>query len=226
MDKTKTYLVLNYSPSPIGIRTRNDSFVIEGGNSEEPTSMPFTLDEIVQINSGSRVFTSGLLRFEKEYEKDIYEELRIHDWQNIMTDEEIEEIIKNPTVEGLQKILDIKIEIYFERVYGVFMGLLNAGYPISQKVQNIMKARRYEFSRNIKTTKISITPKDTQNDDIEKNVDEIRAQNEELKKQLAEIQAMMAQMNKSANEKATTSTVDYKEKVVKKVGRPSKNTTK
>ena len=90
MDKTKTYLVLNYSTSPVGIRTRNDSFVIEGGNSDEPTSMPFTLDEIIQINSGSRVFTSGLLRFEKEYEKDIYEELRIRDWQNIMTDEEIE----------------------------------------------------------------------------------------------------------------------------------------
>lgn len=227
MDKTKTYLVLNYSTSPVGIRTRNDSFVIEGGNSDEPTSMPFTLDEIIQINSGSRVFTSGLLRFEKEYEKDIYEELRIRDWQNIMTDEEIEKIIKEPTIEGLQKILDIKVEIYFERVYGVFIGLLNAGYPISQKVQNIMKARRHEFSRNIKTTKIQITPKDTQNDEIEKDVDKIKAQNEELKKQLAEIQTMMAQMYKNTNDKKLTTNMENSEdKVVKKTGRQSKSTTK
>lgn len=223
MDRNKTYLVMNYSRSPVGVRTRNDSFIIEGGNCEEPSSLPFTIDEIVQINNGSDVFSSGLLRFEKEYEAEIYEELRIRNWKDIMTDNEIENIIKNPTIEGLQKIISIKSEFYFERIYGIYIGLLNAGFPLSQKIQNALRARRYEFAHNKLTSQIQIVPKEEQNNEVHEEVNELKSQNESMAKQLAEMQKMM---EKLSADKAVEKDDKVKETNIaataKKPGRPRK----
>lgn len=225
MNKDKTYLVFNYSKSPVGVRTRNDSYIIEGGNSESPASMPFTIDEIVQINNGSEVFKSGLLRFEKEYEAEIYEELRIRDWQDIMTDDDIETILKNPSVENLKKIIAIKSEFYFERIYGVYMGLFNAGFPISQNVQNILRGRRYEFAHNRLTSQIPLEKPTNENVKVRDEVDELKTQNENMAKQLAEMKAMMDKMSANKTENVNPmKEVETTSLPTKKPGRPKKTT--
>ena len=226
MDRNKTYLVLNYSKSAVGLSTRNDSYIIDGGNSETPASLPFTIDEIVQINNGSDVFTSGMLRFEKEYEAEIYEELRIRNWREIMTDDEIEEIIKNPTAEKLETFIGIKNEYYFERIYGIFIGLLNEGFPISQKVQNVLRARRFEFAHNKLTSQIQIIPKENKDNEVQEDVDKLKSQNADMAKQLAEMKAMMEKLS----DKKTTDTIKTENKPtestkpVRKAGRPKKIT--
>lgn len=229
MDKTKQYLVLNYSTSPIGIATRNENYVIEGGSDLEPTSLPFTLDELFQINANSNVFKTGALRFEKEYEKEIYEELRIRNWEDILTNEQIEKIITKPTIESLQKVIDITTEMYFERIYGIYMGLRNLGVPISENVRYIMTKRRKEFAKNKRTTSIELTSKNISNDMMAEDVDSLKEQNEKLSKQLEEMQKKMEDFMKASqttenaisngNEKLKTMAVN---EIKKTVGRPKK----
>ena len=229
MDKTKQYLVLNYSTSPIGIATRNENYVIEGGSDLEPTSLPFTLDELFQINANSNVFKTGALRFEKEYEKEIYEELRIRNWEDILTNEQIEKIITKPTIESLQKVIDITTEMYFERIYGIYMGLRNLGVPISENVRYIMTKRRKEFAKNKRTTSIELTSKNISNDMMAEDVDSLKEQNEKLSKQLEEMQKKMEDFMKAnqatenaisnGNEEPKTMAVN---EIKKTVGRPKK----
>lgn len=228
MDKNKTYLVLNHGTSRVGFSTRTESYIIEGGSNHEPSSMPFTIDELHQINSNSQVFKSGLLRFEKEFEKDLYEELRIKNWKDILTNEEIEEIIMNPTMESLKRIVDIQTEIYFERIYGVYMGLKNEGYPISQNVQIIMKKRRKEFAKNKRKSQIILTPKDANINNLGKDeVDNLKIQNAELLEKIEKLQKMVEKQLAFGSSKPVVNKQENETVVVKStknpVGRPKKS---
>ena len=198
IDRTRNYLVLNYNSSPVVIKTRYESMVIPGGSRTAPSSLPLSVDEILQVNNEAPFFKCGLLFFEPEFQEDLYEECRIKNWRAILTDEQIEDIILHPTIEGLQKILSIETEIYFERCYGVYIGLMNANFPIPNNVSKIMKIRRTEFRHRKTKTEIELTPKDVatpvaaeefektkaQVDKLLNLVAEMKKQNEELAKAL------------------------------------------
>lgn len=217
MDKNKTYLVLNYCSSPVAVETRTDSYLINGGSTEEPSSMPFSLDEIFQINSNSPVFKTGILRFEKEYEKDIYEEIRIKNWQNIMTDEEIENIILHPTIKSLQKIIDVQSDMYFERIYGIYIGLVNSDFPIRENVKTVMSARRKEFKNNQRISRIVLSKKDESNEGKEI---------ERLNKEIESLKALISQNNITQTDTVNNNTDTTKSEVKQvKRGRPKKNTS-
>lgn len=203
MDRNKTYLVLNYCSSPVAVSTRTDSFLIDGGKTEEPASMPLSLDEIYQINSHSPIFKVGLLRFEKEYEEELYRELRIRNWQDILTDKEIENIILHPTVDSLQKIIDIQLDMYFERIYGIYIGLVNANYPVRENVKTVMSARRKEFRNNQKTSRI-ILSKESKKDNEEMD---------KLKQEIKTLKALINQNNSIGNSTNDEETVNKQETV-------------
>lgn len=189
ISKTKNYLVLNYGHSPVGISTRHENYLIPGAEGDTPASLPLTIDEIQVVNSNSPVFKVGMLRFEEKDEKDIYEELRIPNWQDILTDKDIEDILLNPTAETLQKLVSIDSEPYYERIRGVYMGLKGSGAAISLNVSNAIEARRDELLRHKRTTDILVTanPDGQSKAASSEEVDD-------LKRQLAEMQAMMAKM--------------------------------
>ena len=65
LDKTHTYLVLNYNPSPVGVTTRHSNFIVAGGSTFAPASYPLTFDEILYLHSSTKVFKIGLLFFWK-----------------------------------------------------------------------------------------------------------------------------------------------------------------
>lgn len=189
ISKMKNYLVLNYGHSPIGVSTRHENYLIPGADGDVPASLPLTIDEIQVINSNSPVFKVGMLRFEEKDEKDIYEELRILNWQDILTDRAIEDILLNPDAESLQKLVSIESEPYYERIRGVYMGLKSAGAAISLNVSNAIEARREELLRHKHTTDIRVTanPNGQSKAASSEEVDD-------LKRQLAEMQEMMAKM--------------------------------
>lgn len=189
ISKTKNYLVLNYGHSPIGISTRHENYLIPGAEGDVPASLPLTIDEIQVVNSNSPVFKVGMLRFEGKDEKDIYEELRILNWQDILTDQAIEDILLNPDAESLQRLVSIESEPYYERIRGVYMGLKSAGAAISLNVSNAIEARREELLRHKRTTDIRVTanPDGQSKAASSEEVDD-------LKRQLAEMQTMMAKM--------------------------------
>lgn len=194
LSKTRNYLLLNYCQSPVAVNTRYDSFLIPGGTEDDPGSMPFTIDEMSVINNKTKAIRIGLLWPENDFKEEIYEELRIPNWRSIMTDSEIRDIILNPTIDGMQKIIDIDNDAYFERIRGIYIGLRNAGHDISNKVVNIMEARRQEFSKNQRNSRIVLTPHEREAA-FDNRSDEIKA----MKEQMAAMQEMLNRFMSQAN---------------------------
>lgn len=197
IDKNKTYLVLNKNSSPIVVDTRYDGYVIPAGTEEEPSSLPFSADEISQINSKAPVFKVGLLWFEPEFQKELYEEVcHIRDWQDILSDADIEDAIIHPTIEKLNRILAIQNPMYFERCYGIYMGLRNANCALQRNVITVMNMRYKEmrhkkFDTGIKLTKSMITEPD--HSDLEET-------KRQLKQAQAERDAALLQTKENSRE--------------------------
>ena len=159
----QTYRVLNYCSSPISVSTKNESVLINGGSESDPGVWNFTIDEIRQINNTSKVFKVGHLWFDEDVAEDMYKELKIFDYENILTDAQIEDMLCNPTDETIATLLEIKEKAYYDRIYGIFIGLRNAGYPISMVLDSILRERYKELMFGRTTTQIPYkTPKETE----------------------------------------------------------------
>lgn len=217
METTQTYLVLNKCGSPVCVNTRYDSFIIPGGTPEEPGSLPFSLEEILQINSNAPVFKYGVLWFEEEYQKDLYEACRIRDWQSIKSDSDFEEYILHPTADRMREIISIENDFYFERCYGVYIGLKNANYALSVNVDNIMRARRKEIRNKKLKSGIEIVNEIQSPTDIEadKKLAEAEEKNKEMEKQLEEMKKMLQTlMNKDSGDNISVSNISEVETAV------------
>lgn len=205
IDKNKTYLVLNKNSSPIVVDTRYDGYVIPAGSEDEPSSLPFSADEISQINSKAPVFKVGLLWFEPEFQKELYEEVcHIRDWQDILSDADIEDAIVHPTIEKLNRILAIQNPMYFERCYGIYMGLRNANCALQRNVITVMNLRYKEmrhkkFDTGIKLTKSMINEPDNCNFEetkrqlkqMQEERDAALLQTQENSREIAELKQMI-----------------------------------
>lgn len=175
LDRSRLYMVVNHSGSPCCVHTRTASYVVSGvGRDGIPVQQPFTIDEIAEMNSNSVVFKSGLLRFEPEFESEIYEYLRIHNWKDILTDEQIEDTLISGEMEGLQKILNVKEPMYFERVRGIYEGLRGIRANINYKSEELMRGRIAEVSKGIYNTKIVLKPVSSNEDIINEMAEKIK----------------------------------------------------
>ena len=184
----KVINVLNYCSSIVTVKTRNDNFEIPPSDGENPTILPLSFDEIEYINSNSNAFKDGLLRFPENLEKEIYEELRVVDWENILSVKEMRKIILEPSIDGLQKIIAIKKSSAFEMVRGVFLQLKNAGNDVSTRVENVITARYKELLNGVIKSGIQIRPKDVASPDSE----EVKG----LKEEMAKMQTTIDEMKK------------------------------
>lgn len=194
-----SYLVLNYNTSPVSIRTRHSSELIPAGDDKSPSSVPLSLDDIVYANNSGNAFKCGLLRFEPEYEEEIYNELRIANWKDILTNKELYDIILDPDMDGLQRLIDISDPMYFDRVYGAFVGLKNDGATISTKVDEIMRIRRNELKEHKKISAIHLTKKSVSDEDPRDA-------------KIAQMEAQMEAMQKLLEQLSSASTADVKPK--------------
>ena len=223
----KTINVLNYNSSTVVISTKHDSYAIEPAiDSDNPTILPLTLDEILYANANSMAFKSGILRFPEDIEKEMYEDyLRIPNWESLLTIKQIENIILHPTMEGLTKLVSVKDSGIFDRIRGVFIRLKNTtNDDISLRVEKIIEARGNELRNGIRNTQIVIKARDAVSTVSTDEVDGLKKQNEDLQNQLNEMQAMMAEFLAS-QKKVNEDTVESEKTVVKmKPGRPAKTT--
>lgn len=212
ISKTQNYLVLNYSASPVGVSTKYDSFLVDGGSEESPGSLPLSFDEIAVINSKSVVFKIGILRFEPAVEAELYEALAIPHWQDILKQSQIEDILLHPNMEDMQRLLDIDNEAYFERVRGAMVSLKNRGADVANNTVRLIEARRTEFAQRKRKTALRLTPtaeKQTQAQHTQEEFDS-------MKNELAELKAMMAQMMKASEVKESKSAAKEETKTAPK----------
>lgn len=186
IDRAQLYMVSNESKSPVCVTTKMGGLIIPGASDDAPALMPMSVEDIIYINSTSNAFKIGLLFFEEdEYRAELYQIIKLHNWQDIMHNEDIADIILNPTIEKLQKVLDIKNQQYFERIRGIYTSLTNRGYDVSKKVTDVIKGRYKEFMRQIYTSRIELVPKEEANVKVASEIDI-------LKEQIAELQKLIA----------------------------------
>ena len=209
--------VLNYNESNICIPTNISTHILPPAVDGVPSVDYLSFAEINYVNGISDCFRTGLVQFEDKDKEEIYSALHFSDWKNIITNAEIKDILLNPTIEGLQKIIGVTNKSVFDRIRTIFVGLKeNPDNDISNRVIKIIETRENEFKRGIYKSQIILKPKDASEKAISKDeIDAIKEQNAMLMNQLAEMQKMLASMQKeNTDEKPVAETA-------KKVGRPS-----
>ena len=203
--------VYNYNESNICIPTNISTHILPPAVDGVPSVDYLSFAEINYINGISDCFRTGLVRFDDNDKEEIYSALGFADWKNILTNDEIKDILLNPTIEGLQRIIDVTNTSIFDRIRTIFVSLKeNTDNDISNRVIKIMETRELEFKRGIYKTQIVLKPKDVSEKPVSNDeINAIKEQNAMLMEQLAEMQKMIASL-KNDNTETT-----------KKVGRSS-----
>lgn len=225
--KDSIITILNYNQFTVCIPTQTRTYTLDPCTSNSPTMIKIPFTDCEYVNGQSNAFRNGLLFPQLENPKEFYEALRIYDWENILTNEKIEDLLINPTIEGLQIILNIREDSLFERVRMVLVGLKTSNnFNLSTKVVELVEKRHDELKHNIFTTQYVLQASHIKNDAVieSESTKQLKQQNENLQKQMKDMQEMMAKMlemqNKS-NETVNDIESDCETPVVKKsAGRP------
>lgn len=218
--------VLNYNENKVSVMVSpTESFTFEPSiDGEIPSVIPMTFEQIRYANNYN-TFRGGFLFFEESREKEIYEELGINNWEGILNNKEIREILLNPSFEGLKKIVDIKDSAVFERVRAAFHKLKSEGTnDVSVRVQQIINTRYKELQNKKVNTSIVLEKKDIVQSVPNKEVESLKAENKAMQEQLANMQAMMEKL--LAQQPVKTETNELKKETTtpkKSPGRPKKN---
>lgn len=216
--------VLNYNENDIFSDTMRDHYKFSASRDGiTPSVTPIPLNELLYISSNTEAISSGWLMFDDDVKEEIYKELRIYNWENILSNKDIEDIIMNPTIEGLQKIIDIDNPSYFDRVRVALFKLIEDGKPVTEKVNRIIDQRYDEIQKRQRRSSIILTKKDeTVPTATAEEVKALSEQNANLQEQLNAMKAMMEQMMAAQTQKTETKT-EQKNNAPKKPGRPPKN---
>lgn len=220
---TQNINVLNYNENEVFVDSSKEHYKFNASrDGKTPSIISMPLSELQNICSNTDIIVTGWLTFDNDVKEEIFKELRVPDWENILTNEDIEEILVHPTLEGLQKIIDIQNQTYFDRVRIIMFKLIRKGIDISTKVNRIITQRYDELRKRQRISSIALTKKDTQ-----VSRDEVKAlseQNALLQTQLDEMKKMMKQMMAMQNKESNNSNSGTTTQTKKKPGRPTKVT--
>ncbi|MDR6779348.1 MULTISPECIES: hypothetical protein [Paenibacillus] len=162
--------------------------------------------------------------FDGEFSDEIYEKLSIRDYKDILTNQDIKNIILRPTKEGLTKLIKIQSASLFERVRGLVIQLENTKfYDISTRVKNVVEERYKELYSGKRISEISIVSSYGENPAGKQinnpSVDDNKVS--QLEKEIAELRALL--MNQASQQKEqsqpdehSTETETNKEPIVTK----------
>ena len=223
--------VCSYMPSTIIASTSVQDYVFEPCMTDNPIILPMSAVEVKEIHSKSAVFSDGYLTFEDEVKEDMYDFLKIQDWENILTQIEIMDCILSGKKNDISKLINIKSKGYFERVYGVYIALKQTNsYDISMRVAKAIEHRYKELQQGIIKTQIELVDSFSNEDVKDKEIaekDELLKQKSqevtELKAQVDNLTKLMEELMKSQNENKADETKSANETAPKR-GRPaSKN---
>ena len=208
--------VLNYNESNVCIPTNISTHILPPAVDGVPSVDYLSFAEINYVNGISDCFRTGMVRFDDNDKEEVYSALNIANWENILTNDEIRDILLNPTIDGLQRIIDVTNRSIFDRIRTIFVSLKeNTDNDISNRVIKIMETREQEFKRGVYNTQIVLKPKDIPEKSVSNDeINAIKEQNAMLMEQLAEMQKMIASLKNDKSETPNT-------EITKKVGRPS-----
>ena len=227
--RDKAITLQNYNPFTVFIPTQTGrTFSLDPCINNIPTLVTIQFNDCEYVNGQSSAFRTGLLipKLNKEENKEFYETLNIYNYEDILTNDKIEKILKKPTLEGLTKILEIEDDSLFERVRTILIKLKNLnGFNISTKVIDLVNIRYSELKKGKKKTEYVIQESHLNNDIISsetvEQLKEQKAKNEQLEKELNEIKANMAKLMQLNSTSIEDNKTEVNEK--KTAGRPKQN---
>lgn len=197
---TQNINVLNYNENEVFVDSNKEHYKFGASkDGSTPTIISMPLSELQYIATNTNAITTGWLTFDNDVKKDIFKDLRIVDWMDILTNEDITNILTHPTLEGLRKLLNITSLAYFDRVRIIMFKLMRDDVDITTKVRRIVEQRYSELRNKQRNTSIVLTQKDTQKYATPEDVKELSAQNALLQSQLEEVRKMMEQMVAAQN---------------------------
>lgn len=193
----------NHNPFNLSIRSNLRDYILSpAGEDGTPTVEYLTLEEIIWVDSNTNAIRTGLITINEDDREEVFKEIKFEDGDKIITNKDVENILLNPSVDGLSKIIEITDASTFDRVYAVFVGLKEGGsVDISNRVINLMNERYKEFKRGQNVSHIKIERKDTETVISQDRAKELESQNESLKQELSELKDMMKQILASQNDK-------------------------
>lgn len=221
--------VLNYNENDVFVDSSKEHYKFNASRDGiNPTMQDIPISELQYICSNTDIFVTGWLAFNEDEKEEIFTALRVPNWRNILTNEDIREILTNPTMEGLQRILDVTSITYFDRVRIVMFKLLSEGVDISSKVKSVVDRRYDELQKRQRITSIVLNPRVEEKKVSNEQVKELSEQNAKLQEQIEQMKQMMeklmaSQTSDSAGDSNTTK-VDA-EAPKKKAGRPPKKSS-
>ena len=191
----KDIRVYNECPFQVNLVGQRRDYIFPPCLDGEPTMNFVDFDEIEYAHSRGKVFNIGLLIFAEEDREGMYEALGIKNWKDkVWFNDDIENIIMHPNVEKMQRVIDVRDLITFERIRGMMVRFSNEKRDVSQNVINLINARYRELNAGNVTSKIVIKPADVEE---KVSADEVA----DLKQQLKEMQDLV---KKLASEKLST----------------------
>ena len=153
----KTVDVLNYNQSSVFVQGIQVSYTFKPARGDgKPVVVPIPMDDLKYISSNNSIISTGILTFNEDEKPEIYKELRIHNWEEILTDEQIEDILLNPTVDGMKKLIAIDNSVYFQRVVRILHILLQYGESVTALTVNRIQQRASELRRRQRKSDIVI----------------------------------------------------------------------
>ena len=192
--------VLNYNENEVFVDSSKEHYKFNASrDGVTPTMQNIPISELQYICSNTDVIVTGWLTFDENEKDEIYTALRLPNWREILTNEDLSNILTNPTMEGLQRIIDISNLTYFDRVRIVMFRLLNDGVDISSKVKNVVDRRYEELQKRQRISSIILNPRIGEKKVSNEQVQELSEQNAKLQEQLDEMKKMMAQFMSAQN---------------------------
>lgn len=186
----------NHNPFNLCVRSNLRDYILSPISEDgTPTIEYLTLEELLWIDSNTNAIRTGLITINDDDRKAVFKEMKFEDGDEILTNSEIENILVNPSVEGLKRIISVTNASVFDRVYSVFVGLKEGGsVDISNRVINLMNERYKEFKRGQNVSHITIERTDTEKPISQDKAKELEAQNASLKDEISELKEMMKQL--------------------------------
>ena len=181
--------VYNWGSSVVCIHTKNDDYSVEAEKDGQPGFVSLMWSEVEWVVGKSNAFQAGLLEFDPNEADELYTALKI-DKTKIIFMKDIEDIIVNPDIEKMQRLIDTTNAQIIERIRGVLVKMVNEGKDISNKTIDIINARAHELRRGQHKSRIIITP-------AEKFVPASSDEVDNLKNQIAELKQMIELSQKS-----------------------------
>lgn len=197
--------VLNCNDNCVAVQSTNGKgYLFEAGTLDEPFIIPIPSEEIVYINSVSKAFKNGVLRFEEDVAPEVYAELGIHNAENLLIREKIDEMILDPTIDAMKKIVGITDSSQIERIRGRYYNMLNNGVDVSLKVGKVITERYKEIVAGKLHSEIVVSPAEKVSDS-EKQIKDLQ---DRIAKYDAMIEKLLSRLDAADNNESASAPVE------------------